>query len=247
MRLTLRTLLAHMDDVLEPNDRAEVGQKIEESEFAKTLLQRISDVTARLRLGTPKVLGKGLAADSNTVAEYLDHTMHNERVQDFEKVCLESDIHLAEVASCHQVLALVLGHPADVDPAMRRRMYDVINRPDADLEEEHPPVAAANGSSPAISVVHSLSVTSASHGTETHGTAVVHADRERLAVPEYLRRDSKKLPLLWIVAAGILLLLGIARIMGPFDNKHPIAGLFGAKPDSVPVANNTPANAPAIV
>ncbi len=68
--------------------------------------------------------------------------MHNERVQEFEKICLESDVHLAEVASCHQVLALVLGHPADIDPAMRRRMYDVINRPDEPLEEEHPPVAA---------------------------------------------------------------------------------------------------------
>ncbi len=58
MRLTLRTLLAHMDDVLEPNDRAEVGQKIEESEFAKTLMQRIRDVTSRLRLARLRSLAK---------------------------------------------------------------------------------------------------------------------------------------------------------------------------------------------
>lgn len=247
MRLTLRTLLAHMDDVLEPNDRAEVGQKIEESEFAKTLLQRIRDVTARLRLGTPKVLGKGLAADSNTVAEYLDHTMHNERVQDFEKVCLESDIHLAEVASCHQVLALVLGHPADIDPAMRRRMYDVINRPDEPLEEEHPTVApiAVNGAATAASASGALPMAAAAMpvvATAAHASSTAHVERDRPHVPEYLRPDSKKFPLLWVVAAGILLLLGIARIMGPFDKTHPIAGLFGAKPDAVPVATNTPEN-----
>lgn len=244
MRLTLRTLLAHMDDVLEPNDRAEVGQKIEESEFAKTLLQRIRDVTARQRLGTPKVLGKGLAADSNTVAEYLDHIMHNERVQEFEKVCLESDIHLAEVASCHQVLALVLGHPADVDPAMRRRMYDVINRPDEPLDEEHPTAAAvvANGSSAPAAAVNALPAATVAPAA---ASTAAHADRERPAVPAYLKSDSKKLPLLWIVAAGILLLLGIARIMGPFDKAHPIAGLFGVKPDPAPVANNTTNNTPA--
>lgn len=243
MRLTLRTLLAHMDDVLEPNDRAEVGQKIEESEFAKTLLQRIRDVTARLRLGTPKVLGKGLAADSNTVAEYLDHTMHNERVQEFEKVCLESDIHLAEVASCHQVLALVLGHPADVDPAMRRRMYDVINRPDEPLDEEHPPVAAGvvNGASTVAPSPSNPAVPMAATATPIVANAA-HAERDRPAVPDYLRPDSKKRPLLWIVAAGILLLLGIARIMGPFDKSHPIAGLFGVKPDPAPVATNAPGN-----
>jgi len=230
-----------MDDVLEPNDRAEVGKKIEESEFAKTLMQRIRDVTSRLRLGTPKLFGKGLAADSNTVAEYLDHTMHNERVQEFEKICLESDVHLAEVASCHQVLALVLGHPADIDPAMRRRMYDVINRPDEPLEEEHPPVAtvavndAGNAKAGSSAAVVPVAVAASA-------TPMAHVERDRPHVPDYLRSDSKKLPLLWIVAAGILLLLGIARIMGPFDKTHPIAAMFGAKPDPVPVANNAPAN-----
>lgn len=245
MRLTLRTLLAHMDDVLEPKDRAEVGQKIEESEFAKTLMQRIRDVTSRSRLGTPKVLGKGLAADSNTVAEYLDHIMHNEKVQEFEKVCLESDIHLAEVASCHQVLALVLGHPADIDPAMRRRMYDVINRPDEPLEPEHPPVVpAANGAAPHTPPINPLPV-AASPVTPVRASAPDPMERER-TVPDYLKSDSKKSPLLWAIAAGILLLLGlgIARIIGPFDNNHPIAALFGAKPDPTPVASNTP-NSPA--
>ncbi|MGC4002570.1 MAG: hypothetical protein QM811_05265 [Pirellulales bacterium] len=79
MRLTLRTLMAYLDDVLEPADREEVGRKLAESETAQSVLNHIRDVTHRVRLGTPKVTAKGLGGDPNTVAEYLDHTMHNER------------------------------------------------------------------------------------------------------------------------------------------------------------------------
>jgi len=125
VRLTLRTLLAYLDDTLEPLEIKTIGQKVAESETAQELIARIKQVTRRRRITTPPATGPN-AFDPNTVAEYLDNVLPPEQVAEVEKLCLESDVHLAEVASCHQILTLVLGEPAVVPPKAKERMYALV-------------------------------------------------------------------------------------------------------------------------
>src|ERR1700722_17468880 len=126
MRLTLRTLLAYLDDTLEPSEIKQIGQKVAESDAAQELIARLKQVTRRRRLTTPSDTAKGEPFDPNTVAAYLDNELPSEQVAELEKLCLESDVHLAEVAACHQILTLVLGEPALVPPTAKERMYGLV-------------------------------------------------------------------------------------------------------------------------
>ena len=123
MRLTLRTLLAYLDDLLEAGQSREIGEKISESGYASTLVDRIREVMRRRRLTAPDPKSPNSGLDTNSIAEYLDNTLEPDAVADVEKVCLDSDVHLAEVAASHQILTLVLGEPVDVPARTRERMY----------------------------------------------------------------------------------------------------------------------------
>lgn len=217
MRLTLRSLLAYLDDILEPTDAAEIREKVKESEFATGLIHRIRGSVRRLRLSAPKLKGTGLGLDANSVAEYLDNNLEAEKVPDFEKACLESDVHLAEVASCHQVLTLVLGEPAEVTPETRKRMYQIQSTEKQDRSETLPETSTPSTTPPPKQVVNS----------DTAFDAPRLSQRKR-EVPDYLREKSR---IRWaplaatIVLATFVTLLGF-RALGEFDAAHPILGFL---------------------
>jgi hypothetical protein len=238
-------MLAYLDDLLEPADRDDIGQKIAESEFAGRLVRRIRDVTRSPRLPAPKVLGKGIGLDPNTVAEYLDNTLAGERVPDFEKICLptaetpqellQSDVYLAEVAACHQILTMVLAQPAQVDPDMKRRMYELA---------DHPEVAATKRR-------HAGEGLGAGADGLTTGSLddlEIRPARCKPEVPDYLRQHSARFNWKTIAAVIIfaLILVGaISMALGPLDHRHPLLGwMFSApQPAGPQVAANAPGDA----
>ena len=78
MRLTLRTLLAWLDDTLPPAEVREIGKQVAESPFAKELVERIHRVTRQRRLTVPSDTGPD-ATDPNVVASYLDNELEPDR------------------------------------------------------------------------------------------------------------------------------------------------------------------------
>jgi HEAT repeats len=124
MRLTLRTLLAWLDDTLPPAEVRQIGHQVTDSPFAQELVERIHRVTRQRRLTVPSASAAD-ATDSNVVASYLDNEMSPELVAEYEKKCLTSDVHLAEVASAHQILSLI-GQKAKVPAEARYRMYRLV-------------------------------------------------------------------------------------------------------------------------
>lgn len=205
MRLTLRTMLAYMDGILEPADAQVMEKKIEESEFAANLMHRIRDVSRRLRLTAPKLEGKGVGLDPNTVAEYLDNTLSSERVPDFEKVCLESDVHLAEVASSHQILALVLGEPAEIDQQARQRMYGIIDQADTTGELVPPPAPINAQTVPGEALAATAAATSPAAAAETDA-------RRKPEVPEWLREGEQPKRSSGLLVACIALIVGLVVV-----------------------------------
>lgn len=125
MRLTLRTLLAWLDGVLPAGEQEALAAKVASSMVAAQLTSRIRSVVSRDTVPAPRIDGRGLAEDANTLAEYLDNALAPDQLEAFERICIESDIHLAEAASCHGLLAEVLRNPAaavPLDATGRRRV-----------------------------------------------------------------------------------------------------------------------------
>lgn len=212
MRLTLRTLLAYLDDILEPSQAKEIGSKVGESSMASSLVSRIREVMRRRRLTAPTLSGPGAGIDANTVAEYLDNTLAPDGVADVEKVCLESDVHLAEVAACHQILTLALGEPVDVPSKTRERMYAL--GPFASRMTVAGPGSVATTDelpSEALKDVLSQAEKLGGNGLPKRGQIAAAAESFQATLPEYLRPQSS-----WKKTLGIAAALVVAALWGVF-------------------------------
>lgn len=220
MRLTLRTLLAYMDGILDPADQEDLAKQVESSEVASDLVHRARDTTRRLRLPAPPVIDDPTGFGANVVAEYLDNTADAQAVAEFERHCLESDQHLAEVASCHHILTMVLGERAEVDAETRRRMYAIPEVAEALAKAQAAATAAAAAGTPASSPV----VAPVGHRAEAH------------EVPDYLRGSSMASLMRWLPAIAALLLLAVVaygafRPGGWLQGDRDVVADGGAKPD----------------
>jgi hypothetical protein len=219
-------MLAYLDDILEPDDTQDIGKKIDESEFATSLVQRTRECMRRPRLAVPPLLGRGLGADPNSVAEYLDNTLAAERVGEFEKICLESDVHLAEVACSHQILTLVLGEPAEIDPEMRARAYRL-------AAEYHAPPVQSDTPRPVAAL---------------GAPAIPPRSRVKPEVPEYLRESRNQWwPLAAMILIAALLTFGGLMLFGPADLRDRAIALVTGKTEpaveesaEAPPANSAP-------
>ncbi len=147
MRLTLRTLMAWMDDTLPPKDVRRIGRQLERSKFSQDLSHRIRRVVRQRRLTVPG-MGTNQPVDANVVAAYLDNNLAAEVTSGFESLCLNSDVHLAEVAASHQILS-VLGQPCPIPAETYAAMYRVVKGPEARIHADRvpPQVTGPNASS----------------------------------------------------------------------------------------------------
>ncbi|MEW4486780.1 hypothetical protein AB1L42_01795 [Thalassoglobus sp. JC818] len=169
MRLTLRTVLAYLDDVLEPNQARELGEKISQSKEASELINKIQTAIRRRRIGAPELAGPGSGPDPNVVSEYLENVLQPDQVVEFERLCRQSDIHLAEVAACHKILTMVVGQPVEVSDSLRDRMYALGTR------KTEFPVPSQAQTAPAM----------------TSGIGNHHPKDRTEGIPDYLRPKSR--------------------------------------------------------
>ncbi len=236
MRLTLRTLLAYLDNILDEPDAEELKSKIDESEVATQLVQRIGQV-GQTRLDAPPIEAEGIGADANSVAEYLDNTLAADDVPDFEQACLEADMHLGEVAACHQILTLVLGEPAEIAPRLRQSIHqlgstDPIDGEASTTDLDRTPIPSVTREPEANPKAPLDQPAPGGLGATIQPVPQRDADEHWTKAPDYLKKRRRSVWKPVGIAALILICLVIAGLSGtgPLNLNHPLAQLVLGRP-----------------
>ncbi len=168
MRLTLRTLLAYLDQTLDRKDAETLQKKIDGNPVATELTNRIAAAIADPNLGAASPDAVSPIHNANVISEYLDNTLSHQQIAEIERVCLESATSLAEAAACHQIIAAALHQPAVVGDSLRQRLKSLPgseavrqstagnaeasaapSQPDAAASDSQPPVATTAAATPA--------------------------------------------------------------------------------------------------
>lgn len=230
MRLTLRTLLAYRDQVLEPKDAEILEQRFRESQTARAISDRINQLLANPVVSPLAVDAAEFGLNPNDVASFLDDAMATDRVADMERKCLDNQTLLAEVASCHQILVQTMRSTAPISLGFRNRIVGLWNRRNASLAADlrgsgnrrsrvdathasvHAPTVVS-GDRPSMEVSESVSI------TETLIHPSPSTRRGRKEIPNHLQRTDRQ----WIGTALRLLILltlfalCVAQSLGPRD------------------------------
>lgn len=240
MRLTLRTLLAWMDGVLPAEAAGQLAEKVAGSAVAQTLANRIRDVVTRPTIAAAPVEGRGLAADPNSAAEFLDNVLPPDRLAEFERVCIESDMQLAEVADCHRLLAdLTAGRAAveEIDAPLAERLQAIAGseRATAAAPQIIRTAIEARGDRPDATFVDTVLVSPASLGRSP-----ASASRSSAGTPAraWLLASSAA-----VVLVGLLVVLGWSLIGG---GRRDLAARAPAAVEPPPVVEPRPEEPPAI-
>jgi hypothetical protein len=125
MRLTLRTLLAYRDGVLDPADASILESKIQESSTAQKISERIELEMRNRRIAPIPVDAREFGFEANLVSEFLDDTIPTATLPEMERQCLENSMLLSEIGSCHQILAHAIAIPVSIPSSLRQRIREL--------------------------------------------------------------------------------------------------------------------------
>lgn len=125
--LPLKTVLAYLDDALEPQLLREVGTQIRQDAELQALVERIQRVM-RSRNVIRQTENTDDVPDAELIAQYVEGSLDAETAEELERRCLESDAWLAEVAACHQLLhTTAAARGITIPPSSYRRMYSLLH------------------------------------------------------------------------------------------------------------------------